>query len=1351
MIFSQTTYYVNPDATGTDDGSSWTNAFIHLQDALAAAGSGGQIWVAKGTYYPDEGTGQINDDRSSSFILKNGVAIYGGFKGGETQLTDRDWKNNETILSGDLKQDDGANFANNGDNASHVVQGNGTDSTPVLDGFTITAGNANGADYAGGGMFNENSSPSIANCNFSGNMAIAGGGMYNVSLGRTAASPTLINCSFLQDSAQDGGGMYTDAVYQAASLVNCRFWGNSAKLGGGFFNQGDNSTLINCSFSQNRALNGGGYFLSGPLAARLTNCIFWGDTGGEIITTISPSVVTYSIVQGGYTGTGNKDEDPLFADAANGNLRLQPCSPAINMGLNSVNTTATDPDGNARINQTRIDMGAYESQNPVCCPPGNVLYVKKDASGSNNGTSWVNAFNSLQDALAQTSLCANVTQIWVAAGTYYPDEAGGQNTDDRNSSFLLKNGVAIYGGFNGTETQLSNRDWKNNETILSGDLQQNDATNKTDNAYHVVQGNGTDNTAMLDGFTITAGNADGAYGTFPKTVGGGMYNDASSPTIINCNFSQNNTADGAGAGMYNNNNSSPSVTNCSFLGNSSRFGEGGAISNINSSPTITNCLFSGNSSGYGGAISNSGASLAIVNSSFAGNQAFYRGGAIYNDDGTSTSLTLINCILWGDVSTEAAEIYNLSTLSITYSIVQGTDTGTGNKNGNPLFMDAGNGDLHLQRCSPAIDAGSDAANSTTVDLDGNSRKVDAIPGGGQIDMGAYEFQGTFQTYYRDFDRDNFGDPNNYKTVCSLTPPAGYVTDHTDCNDSNANEHPGQTWYKDADGDGYSDGTTQTQCVRPSGYKLAKELTATSGDCDDNNAAINPATVWYKDADGDGYSDGTTQAQCTQPTGYKLASQLIAIGGDCDDNNAAVNPASVWYKDADGDGYSDGTTQTQCARPAGYKLASQLIAIGGDCDDNNAAINPATVWYKDADGDGYSDGSTQTQCTQPAGYKLASQLIAIGGDCDDNNAAINPATVWYKDADGDGYSDGTTKTQCAQPAGYKLASQLTAISGDCDDNNAAINPATIWYKDADNDGYSDGTTKTQCAQPAGYKLASQLTATSGDCNDNDAGVHSPITYYRDMDGDGYGSSVSTQFCLSSAPAGYSARTGDCNDNDPAINPGAVEVCGNKVDDNCNGVVDEKTCYACQNGNNLTTTNITSNSAQLNWTAIANPQQWQLEYKSISPGSQWIDVLLTGNIRTVKITALKAKQSYNWHIRAKCNGTWTNYSNAVSFVTLANGMTVSASSAIALDNSLKLYPNPSNGQFIIELNLVDKINAGAEIQLIDLNGKTVQTENSEVNNGRLQMTMNVSSALARGIYLVRITAGDRICTAKLFYEE
>jgi hypothetical protein len=357
------------------------------------------------------------------------------------------------------------------------------------------------------------------------------------------------------------------------------------------------------------------------------------------------------------------------------------------------------------------------------------------------------------------------------------------------------------------------------------------------------------------------------------------------------------------------------------------------------------------------------------------------------------------------------------------------------------------------------------------------------------------------------DGDNDGYDAGQEVVCyGAAIPAGYkaTTLGTDCDDTNAAITVPRTWYQDSDNDGYSNGTTLTQCNRPAGYKLASELTATSGDCDDSNATLNPATVWYKDADNDGYSDGTTQTQCARPTGYKLATELTATSGDCDDSNATLNPETVWYKDADNDGYSDGTTQTQCARPTGYKLASELTATSGDCDDSNAALNPATVWYKDADNDGYSDGTTQTQCARPTGYKLASELTATSGDCDDSNAALNPATVWYKDVDNDGYSDGTTQTQCNRPTGYKLASELTATSGDCNDNNAALNPTTVWYKDADNDGYSDGTTQTQCNRPTGYKLATELTATSGDCNDADA----------------------------------------------AVNPGATEICGNGKDDDCN---------------------------------------------------------------------------------------------------------------------------------------------------------------------------------------------------------
>jgi hypothetical protein len=146
------------------------------------------------------------------------------------------------------------------------------------------------------------------------------------------------------------------------------------------------------------------------------------------------------------------------------------------------------------------------------------------------------------------------------------------------------------------------------------------------------------------------------------------------------------------------------------------------------------------------------------------------------------------------------------------------------------------------------------------------------------------------TYYRDHDGDSYG--NSTDNSC-LSAPSGEYTALVggDCNDNDVNEHPGQTWYKDADNDGYSDGTTNTtSCTRPAGYKVASELTATSGDCDDNDVNEHPGQTWYKDADGDGYSDGTTNTtSCTRPADYKVASELTATSGDCDDNDADVYP------------------------------------------------------------------------------------------------------------------------------------------------------------------------------------------------------------------------------------------------------------------------------------------------------------------------------------------------------------------------------------------------------------------------------------------------------------------------------
>ena len=322
-------YYVDADAEGANNGTSWTDAYTDLQLALAEAVEEDQIWVAEGTYKPTSGT-----DRSASFQMVNGVAIYGGFDPtvGVVDFGDRDWVLHETILSGDLNGDDGEDFENNGENSYHVFYHPSElalDGTAILDGFTITGGNANHLffDISGGGMLNDGASPMLTNCTFSGNSAWdTGGGVHN-----HAASPTLANCTFEGNSANWGGGMYNTG--SSPLLTNCTFEGNSA--GGGMSNWESSPTLVNCTFFGNSTSVGGGignYYSSSPT---LTNCILWGNSIPQIYDYDSSPDVTYSDVQGGYIGTGNIDADPLFVDSANGDFHLELGSPCIDVGNNA--------------------------------------------------------------------------------------------------------------------------------------------------------------------------------------------------------------------------------------------------------------------------------------------------------------------------------------------------------------------------------------------------------------------------------------------------------------------------------------------------------------------------------------------------------------------------------------------------------------------------------------------------------------------------------------------------------------------------------------------------------------------------------------------------------------------------------------------------------------------------------------------------------------------------------------------------------------------------------------------------------------------------------------------------------
>jgi len=238
-VRAATTRYAAPGATGAGDCASWATACT-LQTALTNAGSGDEIWVAAGTHKPTTGT-----DRAATFQLKS-VSIYGGFAGTETARNQRDFTANVTILSGEI----GA--AGNGDNSYHVVTG--ADGA-TLDGFTITAGNANGSspNDSGGGMYNDSDSPMLTNIIFGGNSATNyGGGMWN-----TTRSLALTNVTFSGNSATDGGGMYNDTGSPA--LTDVTFSGNSTSgAGGGMYYSAGSSALTNVTFSGNSTNGMGG-------------------------------------------------------------------------------------------------------------------------------------------------------------------------------------------------------------------------------------------------------------------------------------------------------------------------------------------------------------------------------------------------------------------------------------------------------------------------------------------------------------------------------------------------------------------------------------------------------------------------------------------------------------------------------------------------------------------------------------------------------------------------------------------------------------------------------------------------------------------------------------------------------------------------------------------------------------------------------------------------------------------------------------------------------------------------------------------------------------------------------------
>ncbi|MFA5556461.1 MAG: choice-of-anchor Q domain-containing protein [Flavobacteriaceae bacterium] len=358
---------------GKGNGSSWENATGDLQTAIKTSGAT-QVWVAGGTYKPifrPDNIASLPNEGNNTFLLVNNVKVYGSFAGTETALEQRDLSltENESIL-------DGAYYAH------HVVMASGNVGTAELNGFTITGGNAMGGDSQvtvngnqitknhGGGMFLHSSSPKIVNCIFRENIAVYGGGVHS----RAGSSPEFINCAFMGNTASlNGGG--ADSFGATPKFVNCVITGNKAQSGGAMFHYQATSQLINATVAGNLTTGLGVIDYAGG-ASVIQNSIFYGNN--KQVHNAEAVTISYSLVQG-LTDTDNGNlswnTDPMFvnpvldsdAPTIAGDYRLQVCSPVTNAGNNDYITDyITDLDGNDRITNGTVDMGAFEYDGVPC-------------------------------------------------------------------------------------------------------------------------------------------------------------------------------------------------------------------------------------------------------------------------------------------------------------------------------------------------------------------------------------------------------------------------------------------------------------------------------------------------------------------------------------------------------------------------------------------------------------------------------------------------------------------------------------------------------------------------------------------------------------------------------------------------------------------------------------------------------------------------------------------------------------------------------------------------------------------------------------------------------------------------
>ena len=647
--------YVAKTGSDANDGLSWSTAKVTVQAGLNAAAAKDQVWVAAGTYV-------------ERITLPAEVALYGGFAGGEWDLSERSWTANQTILDAD--------------EAGSVVTASksGANGTTRIDGFTIR----NGKTESGGGGVYCSARLTIANCIISGNVAGYGGGVYTSNM--LDVSCTVISAN----AAAEGGGIYC-GTYSWVGLRSCAIVGNGYDAIKALDASGIGMT--NCTVVANSGSVISSYSYE-PLNVIVTNTIvafntygFWLDSNN---TFTGRSNCVYGNVGFNYganvpdpTGTnGNLSVDPQLAAVAYGNIHIQPTSPCVNAGDDSVLQTGTfDIDGQLRKRDVHVDIGADESNGTVWSSgPAVVVRVSPEGDDAHDGSSWTSAKRTVQAAANTATTFGG--EVWVKAGEY-------------DEEVLLKAFAHVYGGFSGTEAQRDERNWRAHPTTLRG---------SGSGPVVLVSQSGGQGVCTLDGFTVrNGGEAKPSDLDFKQ---GGVFCLGSSPTIAH-NTISGNVAGGVNCRTY----ASPTITDNIITGN----GGGGLSCDTYCSPSVANNTIVGNS---GDGIACLNASPVIVNTIVA-----FNAGGIYIN-AVSAPVLRFNCV-YGNAS------YNYSGVT--------DPTGTdGNISADPRLADYAHGNMHIQPDSPCVNSGDDGiVQPNELDMDGQARKQ-----GEHVDIGADESDGT---------------------------------------------------------------------------------------------------------------------------------------------------------------------------------------------------------------------------------------------------------------------------------------------------------------------------------------------------------------------------------------------------------------------------------------------------------------------------------------------------------------------------------------------------------------------------------------------------------------------------------